>query len=187
VAGTLLSLSSSEPVPLSPVTGSGRCSRETPAVPGRRGRWPSASRRTAAGTTAAPAWTVTVGWRAAEQRRRHRHGVVRQCNIQLKGWFGPRNGVSDDDCCRERGGARVILHLGCSRSPNPHHLAVLACPGFVRAAPTDPSTSRDRLPSAAPPCCDRTTMKVSHLHSSCQRLTAHVDRGLASRFHEAPV
>ncbi len=65
------------------------------------------------------------------------------------------------------------------RRVNPHHLAVLACPGFNRAAPTDPGTSRDRLPSTAPPCCDRTTMKVSHLHSSCQRLTAHVDRGLA--------
>ena len=44
-------------------------------------------------------------------------------------------------------------------------------------APTLPGTSRARLPSAAPPCCDRTAMKVSHLHSSCQRLTAHVDRG----------
>ncbi len=41
------------------------------------------------------------------------------------------------------------------RSPNPHHLAVLARPGFVRAAPTDHGTSRDRLPSASPPCYDR--------------------------------
>ena len=44
----------------------------------------------------------------------------------------------------------------------------------VRAAPTLPGASRVRLPSAASPCCDTTAMKVSHLHSSCQLLTAHV-------------
>jgi hypothetical protein len=54
----------------------------------------------------------------------------------------------------------------------PNHLAVLACPGLVRAAPTLPGASRARLPAAAPPCCDRTAMKVSYLHSSRQRLTA---------------
>jgi hypothetical protein len=32
---------------------------------------------------------------------------------------------------------------------------VLTRPGFVRAASTLPGTSRDRLPSAPPPCCDR--------------------------------
>jgi hypothetical protein len=32
---------------------------------------------------------------------------------------------------------------------------VLTRPGFVRAAPTHPGTSRSRLPSAPPPCCDR--------------------------------
>jgi hypothetical protein len=30
------------------------------------------------------------------------------------------------------------------------------------------------LPSATSPCCDRTTAKVSHLHSNQQRLTAHL-------------
>jgi len=54
---------------------------------------------------------------------------------------------------------------------------VLVRPGFDRAAPTLPGTSRIRLPSASPPCYDRTEAKVSHLHSSSQRLTAHVDRG----------
>jgi hypothetical protein len=37
----------------------------------------------------------------------------------------------------------------------PGRLAVPARPGFVRAAPTLPGTSRIRLPSASPACCDR--------------------------------
>ena len=68
---------------------------------------------------------------------------------------------------------RFLAYSSPSRSPDPHHLAVLARPGFVRAAPTLPGTSRIRLPSASPPCCDRTAAKVSHLHSNQQRLTAH--------------
>jgi hypothetical protein len=39
--------------------------------------------------------------------------------------------------------------------PGAHHLAVLARPGLVRAAPALPGTSRIRLPPAPPPCCDR--------------------------------
>jgi len=38
---------------------------------------------------------------------------------------------------------------------------------------TLPGTSRVRLPPASPPCCDRTAVQVSHLHSIDQRLTAH--------------
>ena len=38
-------------------------------------------------------------------------------------------------------------------------------PGFVRAAPTLPGTTRIRLPPAPPTCCDRPETKVSHLHS----------------------
>jgi hypothetical protein len=38
--------------------------------------------------------------------------------------------------------------------------------GFVRAAPALPGTTRIRLPSASPPCCDKTAAKVSHLHSN---------------------
>ena len=71
-----------------------------------------------------------------------------------------------------------LAYSSPSRSPNPHHLAVLTRPGFDRAAPTRPGTSRIRLPPATPTCCDRTAAKVSHLHSNHQRLTAHVDRGL---------
>ena len=48
-----------------------------------------------------------------------------------------------------------LAYSSPSRLPNPHHLAVLARPGFVRAAPTLPGTSRIRLPPASPPCCDR--------------------------------
>jgi hypothetical protein len=49
---------------------------------------------------------------------------------------------------------------------NPHHLAVLARPGFVRAAPTFTDTTRLRLPSATSTCYDRQTVMVSHLHSN---------------------
>jgi hypothetical protein len=38
---------------------------------------------------------------------------------------------------------------------------------------TLPGTSRVRLPSASPTCCDRPAVTVSHLHSDEQHLTAH--------------
>jgi hypothetical protein len=38
---------------------------------------------------------------------------------------------------------------------------------------TLPGTTQVRLPPAPPPCCDRQAVKVSHLHSNSQRLTAH--------------
>jgi hypothetical protein len=43
---------------------------------------------------------------------------------------------------------------------------VLTHPGFVRAAPTLPGTSRIRLPSASPSRCDDQAVQVSHLHSN---------------------
>ena len=61
---------------------------------------------------------------------------------------------------------RFLAYSFPPRSPDPPHLAVLARPGFVRAAPALPGTTRIRLPSASPPCCDRTEAKVSHLHSN---------------------
>ena len=45
---------------------------------------------------------------------------------------------------------RFLAYSSPSRSPNPNHLAVLARPGFVRAAPALPGTTRIRLPSAPP-------------------------------------
>ena len=58
---------------------------------------------------------------------------------------------------RFRAGPRLRdVNAGSSRtpfhhcSPDPHHLAVLACPGFVRAAPTLPGVTRIRLPPASP-------------------------------------
>jgi hypothetical protein len=48
-------------------------------------------------------------------------------------------------------------------------------PGFVRAAPALPGTTRLRLPSATVTCCDRPPAKVSHLHSNQQRLTAQAE------------
>ena len=65
-----------------------------------------------------------------------------------------------------------------SRSPDPHHLAVLTRPGFVRAAPTHPGTSRGRLPSASPPCCDRVSGEGLSPPLEQQRLTAHVPQVL---------
>src|SRR4051795_8711834 len=61
---------------------------------------------------------------------------------------------------------RFLAYSSPSRLPDPHHLAVLARPGFVRAAPTLPGTTRIRLPSAPPTCYDRPKAKVSHLHSN---------------------
>src|SRR4051794_34956795 len=43
---------------------------------------------------------------------------------------------------------RFLAYSSPSRLPDPDHLAVLARPGFVRAAPTLPGTTRIRLPSA---------------------------------------
>jgi len=61
---------------------------------------------------------------------------------------------------------RFLSYSFPPRSPDPRHLAVLAHPGFVRAAPALPAATRIRLPSATSPCCDRATAKVSHLHSN---------------------
>ncbi len=60
---------------------------------------------------------------------------------------------------------RLTAYSSSSLSPDPHHLAVLARPGFVGAAPTLPGTTRIRLPSAPPTCYDRPEAGVSHLHS----------------------
>jgi hypothetical protein len=49
---------------------------------------------------------------------------------------------------------RFLAYSSPSRLPDPHHLAVLARPGVVRAAPTLPGTTRIRLPSAPPSRCD---------------------------------
>lgn len=57
---------------------------------------------------------------------------------------------------------RFLAYSSPSRSTDPHHLAVLARPAFVRAAPTLPGTTRIRLPSATSSCCDRTTAEVFH-------------------------
>ncbi len=71
---------------------------------------------------------------------------------------------------------RFLAYSSPPRSPDPRHLAVLTRPGFVRAAPALPGTTRIRLPSAPPTCCDRPAAKVSHLHSNQQRLTAQTER-----------
>ena len=49
----------------------------------------------------------------------------------------------------ERRKRRFLAYSSPSRSPDPHHLAVLARPGFVRAAPALPGITRIRLPSAS--------------------------------------
>ena len=67
---------------------------------------------------------------------------------------------------------RFLAYSFPPRSPDPPHLAVLKRPGFVRAAPALPATTRIRLPSATATCCDRPQAKVSHLHTNQQRLTA---------------
>jgi hypothetical protein len=68
---------------------------------------------------------------------------------------------------------RFLAYPSPSRLPDPDHLAVLARPGFVRAAPALPGTTRIRLPSAPPPCCDRTGGEGLSPPLEPQRLTAH--------------
>src|SRR5256885_16679210 len=61
-----------------------------------------------------------------------------------------------------------------SRSPSPHHLAVLARLDFVRAACHHSRIPRVRLPSALPNCCDNSVSEVFHLQSEITRLMAHM-------------
>jgi len=68
---------------------------------------------------------------------------------------------------------RFLTYSSPSRLPDPDHLAVLARPGFVRAAPTLPDTTRVGLPSASPPCCDRISGEGLSPPLEPQRLTAH--------------
>ena len=68
---------------------------------------------------------------------------------------------------------RFLAYSSPSRSPNPNHLAVLARPGFVRAAPALPGTTRIRLPSAPPSCCDRISDVGLSPPFKSLRFTAH--------------
>src|SRR6201999_1593283 len=68
---------------------------------------------------------------------------------------------------------RFLAYSFPSRSPGPHHLAVLAHPGFVRAAPALPGTTRIRLPSAPPSCCDRISVVGLSPPLESLRFTAH--------------
>jgi hypothetical protein len=61
--------------------------------------------------------------------------------------------------------------------PDPRHLAVLTRPGFVGAAPALASAPRLRLPQLRRPAATGSAVKVSHLPSNRQRLTAHKDAG----------
>jgi hypothetical protein len=62
-----------------------------------------------------------------------------------------------------------------SRSPDPHHLAVLTRPGFVRAAPTRTRhLTSHGCPQLHRPAATGSAVVVSHFHSNKQRLTVHV-------------
>src|SRR5215208_4320477 len=57
--------------------------------------------------------------------------------------------------------------------PDPGHLAVLACPVVVGAAPTLPGASRVGLPPASAACCDRPPAESFHLRPDTWNLVAH--------------
>ena len=57
--------------------------------------------------------------------------------------------------------------------PSLGHLAVLAQPVVVEAAPTQPYVSRARLPAASATCCDKPPVGASPSHSGMWRLMAH--------------
>ena len=76
---------------------------------------------------------------------------------------------------------RFLAYSSPSRSPDPGHLAVLARPGFVRAAPALPGTTRLRLPSAPPSRCDGISGEGLSPPLETLRLTAHAHA--ATRVH----
>ena len=62
-----------------------------------------------------------------------------------------------------RGVRHWFLSYGVSPClPDPRRLEVPTRPVVVRAAPTSPRVSADRLPSASPACCDRPAAGVFH-------------------------
>jgi len=81
---------------------------------------------------------------------------------------------------------RFLAYSSPSRSPNPNHLAVLARPGFVRAAPALPGTTRIRLPSAPPSCCDRISDVGLSPPFESLRFTAHTRSPAYLRLAGAP-
>jgi len=67
---------------------------------------------------------------------------------------------------------RFLSYSSPSRSPDPNHLAVLARPGFVRAAPTLPAPPGSGCPQLHRPAATGSAAKVSHLpsnHSASRR------------------
>ena len=73
----------------------------------------------------------------------------------------------DSSRCRLRdvnaGSSRTPLHLARRTRTIWQYWHVPALSGLLPPSPAPPGT---RLPSATPPCCDRTAAKVSHLHSN---------------------
>lgn len=104
------------------------------------------------------------------QRHRHRyaavlpHGLPDSKRRPSREFPAPQNGYAPHPA-QIRQKRRFLANSSPSRSPDPHHLAVLTRPGLVRAAPTLPGTTRIRLPSTPSTCCDRPKAEVSHLHS----------------------
>jgi hypothetical protein len=68
---------------------------------------------------------------------------------------------------------RFLAYSSPSRLPDPYHLAVLARPGFVRAAPAFPGITRVKLPSAPPSRCDENNGEGLSPPLESLRLTAH--------------
>jgi len=86
----------------------------------------------------------------------------------------PRPYPPDLSWCHQGGVTRRFLaYSSPPRSPNSNHLAVLARPGFVRAAPATPGTTRIRLASAPPSCCDRISDVGLSPPFESLRFTAH--------------
>jgi hypothetical protein len=78
---------------------------------------------------------------------------------------------------------RFLSYSSPSRSPDPNHLAVLARPGFVRAAPTLPAPPGSGCPQLHRPAATGSAAKVSHLPSnhSASRRTHDLRHTAASR------
>ncbi len=171
--------------------------RLRPARPDRRSMRPAPARPLDAGGGAGPGRFPCSLWFARRSRSpamplRHRCGYAAVLPRSLPGSSCPppqefparhegagarrsRPRSARFEPVSHKGGVshRFLAYSSPSRLPDPDHLAVLARPGFVRAAPALPGITRIRLPSAPPPCCDRDSGEGLSPPLEPQRLTAH--------------
>lgn len=112
-------------------------------------------------TTAIPQHVTVVSWPTDENQPRS--------SPPQTGWVRTAPGPYPPDLSQytlKRRKRRFLAYSFPSRSPDPHHLAVLTRPGLVRAACHPPRRHPDQAAlSSTRPAATGQEVKVSHLHS----------------------